>query len=284
MADEENMDTVPVEETKEDTPVVADEAAAKTTTVGGVIVEIDEVQMPLVIVFVASIILLVATGAIYNWWWFDSYSKYAISVSSISLSISAICLLMHKFACSMYEKLGKNLCLLNFTWSFVGACFLTFKGPFEATSNGYFAAWATLYGTAMSLGMDSNTFKTNIRGLGAIMGHMAASIVFLLACITKVESSASLGTKERNNAIYGLSLACFSTVVVLVLMMMDRKGNAIKGVMNLALMTVLSVMWLVAACLVTFDGPFTATGNGYFSAWAACITAAYAAVAAKKTM
>lgn len=49
MADEENMDTVPVEETKEDTPVVADEAAAKTTTVGGVIVEIDEVQMPLVI-------------------------------------------------------------------------------------------------------------------------------------------------------------------------------------------------------------------------------------------
>ena len=222
----------------------------------------------------------------------------------------------------MYEKLGKNLCLLNFTWSFVGACFLTFKGPFEAvstpflfclylialpdisasnlrlfsfhfiissfhisqTSNGYFAAWATLYGTAMSLGMDSNTFKTNIRGLGAIMGHMAASIVFLLACITKVESSASLGTKERNNAIYGLSLACFSTVVVLVLMMMDRKGNAIKGVMNLALMTLLSVMWLVAACLVTFDGPFTATGNGYFSAWAACITAAYAAVAAKKTM
>jgi hypothetical protein len=49
MADEENMDTVPVEETKKDTPIVADETAAKTTTVGGVIVEIDEVQMPLVI-------------------------------------------------------------------------------------------------------------------------------------------------------------------------------------------------------------------------------------------
>ena len=90
------------------------------------------------IAFVASIILLVATGANYNWGWGNSYSKYAISVSSISLSISAICLLMHKFACSMYEKVGKNLCLLNFTWSFVGACFLTFKGPFEAVSTPFF--------------------------------------------------------------------------------------------------------------------------------------------------
>jgi len=285
MADvEENMEEVAVEQEEqakaEDTPVADDEA--QSTTVGGV--TMDEVQLPLVIVLVASIILLIATGAEYNWSYNGGYEKYAISISSISLSISGISLLLHKLATDLYEKVGKNLSLLNFTWSFIGACFLTFNSPFEETSNGYFAAWATMYGCAMTLGMDASTFKSNVRGLGAVMGHAAAALVFLIACITKVESGATVSGSARNNAIYGLSLACFSTLTVFVLIAMDKRGTSISSLMNFGLMAVLGIMWLVAACLVTFDGPFKATGNGYFSAWAACITALYAAAAAKKQM
>ena len=131
----------------------------------------------------------------------------------------------------------------------------------------------------MSLGMDHSAFKSNVRGLGAVMGHLAASLVFLVACIPKVDSWPI--RKQRNNAIYGLSLACFSTVCMLGMLSMDRKGKSMSKMMNLVLMAVLSILWLVAACLVTFDGPFTETSNGYFSAWAGTFTAMYAAFAAR---
>ncbi len=149
------------------------------------------------------------------------------------------------------------------------------------TSNGYFAAWATVYGCAMSMGMDTTTFQSNVRGLGAIMGHMAASIVMLVACIPEIQSLPG-GVKARNNAIYALSLACFSIVVTLTLMSMDRKGKELGAMANLGLMSFLAVCWIVAACLVTFGGPFEKTGNGYFASWAGFITSGSAAMAAYK--
>jgi hypothetical protein len=133
----------------------------------------------------------------------------------------------------------------------------------------------------MSMGMNTNTFKNNVRGLGAIMGHFAASIVLLIACIPEVNSLPG-GSKMRNHAIYALSLACLSTLVMLVLMSMDRKGKQLEGMANLGLMTILALCWYIAACFVTFGGPFEETGNGYFSAWIGTITAWHAARAAYK--
>ena len=131
------------------------------------------------------------------------------------------------------------------------------------------------------MGMDRNAFKSTVRGLGSVMGHLAASVVFLVSCIPKV-NTLTTGSKSRNNAIYGLSLACFSTLCMLAIISMDKKGNPLSKMINLVLMVCLSLLWLVAACLVTFRGPFTETGNGYFSVWAAMITAMYAASAARK--
>ena len=100
---------------------------------------------------------------------------------------------------------------------------IIFHCNLQQTSNGYFAAWAIMYGCVMTLGMDSSTFKSNVRGLGAVMGHAAAALVFLIACITKVQSGATVSGSARNNAIYGLSLACFSAVTVFVLMVWTRE-------------------------------------------------------------
>lgn len=113
------------------------------------------------------------------------------------------------------------------------------------------------------------------------MGHMAASIVMLVACIRQVGSPTE-GVKPRNHAIYALSLACFSIVVTLILKSMDRKGKQLGAMANLGLMSFLAVCWIVAACLVTFGGPFDKTGNGYFASWAGFITSGYAAMAAYK--
>jgi len=291
MADEENpkMDEVPVgglvvgdgEQATEEKPASTEGKAAEgSTTVAGV--TMDGTQFPLALILISSIILLIATTSSPGMPSMKySYEKYAVSVSSISLILSFIALLMHKFAGSLYDKMEKHLCMTMFLWSFIGACFLTFRAPFTTTSNGYFAAWATVYGCAMAMGMDTSTFQTNIRGLGAVMGNMAASIVVLIACIAEIDSRAG-GSKPRNNAIYALSLACFSIVVTLTLMSMDRKGKEIGGMANLGLMSFLAVCWLVAACLVTFAGPFETTGNGYFASWAGFITSGYAAMAAYK--
>jgi len=289
MADEENakMDEVPVgglvvgdEPATEEKPASTEGKAAEgSTTVAGV--TMDGTQFPLALVLISSIILLIATTSSPDMPSMKySYEKYAVSVSSISLILSFIALLMHKFAGSLYDKMEKHLCMTMFSWSFIGACFLTFRGPFKTTSNGYFAAWATVYGCAMAMGMDTSNVQTNIRGLGAIMGNMAASIVVLVACIPEIDSRGAY--KPRNNAIYALSLACFSIVVTLTLMSMDKKGKEIGGMANLGLMSFLAVCWLVAACLVTFAGPFETTGNGYFASWAGFITSGYAAMAAYK--
>lgn len=284
MADEENanMEEVPVEaEAKtEERPASTDGKAAESTTVAGV--TMDATQFPLALVLVSSIILLIATTASPNYKGFTkAYYNYGLSISSISLIISFISLLMHKFAGGLYAKMEMYLCMTNFTWAFIGACFLTFRGPFTTTSNGYFAAWAVVYGCAMSMGMDSKSFQSNIRGLGAVMGHMAASIVLLVASIPIIDSNMK-GSRGRNNAIYALSLACLSIVVALTLMSLDRKGKEIGGMVNLGLFVFLSLCWLVSACLVTFAGPFEKTGNGYFAAWAGFLTAGYATMAAYK--
>ena len=132
MADEENanMEDVAVEEQPEPAATKADAAANAVTNA---VTSMDETQLPLAITLIGSIILLIATGAKYNWG-YGGYASYAISISSITLSLSLICLLMHKFMGGMYEKVGKKVCMTNFLWAFIGACFLTFRGPFTGVS------------------------------------------------------------------------------------------------------------------------------------------------------
>lgn len=136
MADEENanMDEVPVVEIeKEEKPASSTDgkAAEGSTTVGGV--TMDETEFPLAVIIISSIILLIATDASAGLE-SGSYKGYCISISSISLIISFLSLLMHKFAGGLYSKMEKHICMTNFLWSFIGACFLTFKGPFLTVS------------------------------------------------------------------------------------------------------------------------------------------------------
>merc|ERR1712238_343490 len=42
--------------------------------------------------------------------------------------------------------------------------------------------------------------------------------------------------------------------------------------------TVFAILWIVAACLCTFNGPFTFTGNGYFAAWGSVVCTIFAII------
>lgn len=75
---------------------------------------------------------------------------------------------------------------------------------------------------------------------------------------------------HRGNLVYAIVLACVTIVFV------ERVRDVESAVKSFA-MSCLGVMWMVAACLLTFDGPFKETGNGYFASWGAtvlCISAA----------
>lgn len=61
--------------------------------------------------------------------------------------------------------------------------------------------------------------------------------------------------------IFGLLIAGFSLA----------GGDKLNAKIQFWTLAVLLVMWLVAACLTTFVGPFITTGNGYFAVWASTI-------------
>ena len=204
------------------------------------------------------------------------YSSYAISVSSVAMALSFTGLAMTKFAQDKLTRVGKLLNAVNFVYSFVGACFLTFHKPFDMTSNGYFAAWTIVYGSATAMGMTSNAFGSTIKGLGAVMGLLASSLVVILASITPIRDDTN-----KPEAFYALVLSCVTFVFILLIVGLDKMNIPMPHIISFLSFAILAVCWVISASLVTFRGPFEVTGNGYFASWAGALMASMATFAAK---
>ena len=130
------------------------------------------------------------------------------------------------------------------------------------SSQGYFASWATVVTAAMALGFTASAFQTSVKGLGALMGLLASSIIVIIALIDWVG-----GGIFRAESIYAMVVACITVVLVLAHIYKEKKegdGDG-GGMVMFGVLAFFSVLWLVLACLVTFRGPFIATGNGYFA-------------------
>ena len=127
---------------------------------------------------------------------------------------------------------------------------------------GYFASWATVVTAAMALGFTASAFQTSVKGLGALMGLLASSIIVIIALIDWVG-----GGTFQTESIYAMVVACITVVLVLAHIYKEKKegdGDG-GGMVMFGVLAFFSVLWLVLACLVTFRGPFIATGNGYFA-------------------
>lgn len=244
-------------------------------------VSLDDAQFPQFVVLVASIVLMIALGAHYDWknTGVSSYDAYAISVASIAMILSFFGLLLAKFKQDLYKQKGMPINMLCFLYSFVGACFLTFDKPFSATGNGYFAAWVLVCGSAMTLGVNANALGSTVKGFGALMGLLASSLVVVIASIPPI-----LDDRDKNEAIFAIVLGCVSFVFALLALGMDKKGRGMPGMGYFGVLAILAICWVIAACIVTFRGPFEQTGNGYFGSWAAAAASSMAAFAAKKAM
>mmetsp|Transcript_38121 Transcript_38121/g.91234 ORF Transcript_38121/g.91234 Transcript_38121/m.91234 type:complete len:236 (+) Transcript_38121:241-948(+) len=211
----EDPEDVGVEEAP--APEEAPDAVAEKASLG---VALDANQFPQVVTLVAGMVLLIALGAEYDWdfSWLP-YRGYALSVSIIAMALSCGNLIALKFAKGVYDKHGSHVNILLFCYNFVGACFLTFEKPFTTTSNGYFASWALVYGSAMSLGMKQAGIGSKIRGLGSIVGLLASALVVVIATIKPVRDlGEGVYDGVKGEAIYALVLACLTFVVTSVIM------------------------------------------------------------------
>jgi heme/copper-type cytochrome/quinol oxidase subunit 4 len=234
-----------------------------------------ESQFPLFLVMVASVVLLVATGAAYDWNIRDigGFSGYAITVPFVSLAASLIGLLMNRFW-KKGSKFGHYLNILCFLYSMIGACFLTFKEPLTVTGNGYFAAWTVAYASALTIGMNTDEVGTFVKELGSVMGLLISSVVVIIACAPPIRDD----VPNQSEAIYAMILAIVTAVIILGFMMMDMwKDWKMPNMMNYLVYGVLAGCWIIEACLVTFRGPFVVTGNGYFGSWAGAATSTWTA-------
>lgn len=117
----------------------APEAAVKFDGMGGVSIvgiHISEMRLPLVGMFLSAAVLLVAV-LVYKGPGLqkESYRNYAISVPSATMCMSFLLMLI---TCKkdFYTAYGKIPNQITFLWNFIGACLLTFSGPFETTGNG----------------------------------------------------------------------------------------------------------------------------------------------------
>eukprot|EP00934_Nitzschia_sp_Nitz4_P008388 Nitzschia sp. Nitz4//scaffold18_size181773//4725//5842//NITZ4_001888-RA/size181773-snap-gene-0.265-mRNA-1//-1//CDS//3329539930//8378//frame0 len=163
---------------------------------------------------------------------------------------------------------GRAVAFFLFTWNFICAGILTFNGPFLVTSNGYFACWFLVYFSVLALGVSNGDIKNQIGSLGSSYGLLVASLVQICAICRE------FGNGYKGESVYSL-VVCLITIVIV--STVENAPNMASA--KLGLYVLLAVLWVALACIVTFEGPFIDTGNGYFSAWFGCVLSLYAAAA-----
>jgi hypothetical protein len=142
-------------------------------------------------------------------------------------------------------------------------------------SNGYFCTWASLLISGYALHKEASTFKNAMDNVQREMVSSPEEIRYLylimLSSLVVVFSSISpcmalcTGTPGYAIAIGGL------TFIVALLLRFKKSYVGGKASIVAVLMV---VMWGLTAAILTFSGPFTFVGNGYFASYGALVACA----------
>jgi hypothetical protein len=259
------------------------ESGGVETEIGKFHVEVEARQLPLVGFFLASFIFMFASIAQKDG--LDNWYGYGVSIGVIGMVVGLVGLVLLKYKSEVDQNF---LAYFMLVWSIVGACFMTFgSGPFTVTGNGtfllliyvvvcasldprlnnrvvllfssfigYFAVWAMVIFAVQHCGA-TQQFKEGVESLNSLTGLGVASIIMVIAI------SYDVGVKNnKGNSIYTLILSCFTIVLVGGIVYVELKARTIiPAAFQFYTLTVFAIMWIVAACLVTFDGPFVVSEN-----------------------
>lgn len=247
--------------------------------------------LPLSIQLIASIVLCIAVGQlptqVQNW-------EYTVAVGVVAAAFSFIGLLIFNLKRDVYDKIlftapifqevtvGLLLAIFLFIWWAIGTGIITFQAPFNGAGNfnGYFSAWVGFIASVAGLGAVGHKMYESAKGASGLVGVAAAGVVVLCAAGPELQRAAPVG----GNAIYALVLGILSVVVAVVFLALNHAGKQsdAKSKVEFVLMLMLAIMWIIMACLTTFQGPFVVLGNGYFGSWAGVIATVVATHSALK--
>lgn len=211
--------------------------------------------------------------------------SFGIAVGAISLSFSLMLLGFAKrkpgaFANWTLPKVKGDLSIMQLyslfmvVWWAAGAAVLTFFSPFTATCNAYFAIWAAFVCSLLMLGGSfnrvANVFKSASRiredaNVKSLVGLCLSSAVVVFSCIEFV----GLGIGEAN---FGLIAGIVSSLFAALMYYLVDRNKATPPIKK-ASGALFVLLWLIACVVLTFDGPFQGTGNGYFGTWFATFCA-----------
>lgn len=173
-------------------------------------------------------------------------------------------------------------------WWVVGVVVCTFDEPFEETGNGYFACWFALLLSLYFCQITISKFGAIVMKCKNDVGNPQQRAMVIIALLSFMEAYACIlqldefnsyddivdSKKASSQEYWGLSCGLISGVLVIIILIAEprvRRLNGQPGVLSYFLVP----WWLFGAGVVTFDQPFTVTGNGYFCAWGAFCTSAY---------
>eukprot|EP00985_Skeletonema_marinoi_P023955 scaffold16270_cov80-Skeletonema_marinoi.AAC.2 len=139
------------------------------------------------------------------------------------------------------EKLCSVFLLL---WWIFGTGFITFKGPFIFTSNGWFGAWGGLISSCQwCIGLDFVSYDSQSREVKYLMNLVLLSIVTILASISPLRE------KTRNFEGAGLSIAAGAITLIVCAYLIGMYKEIAKNVTKLTAV-LLFVLWVIPACIL----------------------------------
>ena len=146
---------------------------------------------------------------------------------------------------------------------------------------GYFSVWAMVIFAAQHSGVSHEDVRKELSSLSSLNLFAVAAIVVVVAASFEVPDSSG---SVRGNTIYILVLACLTVCLVGGMFLMEHGDTPyVDQKIQFYVLSLFSIMWIVAAALVTFEGPFEVTGNGYFASWGSAIISVFAALSARQS-
>jgi hypothetical protein len=178
------------------------------------------------------------------------------------------------------DKSLEGLAIFFLVWWTLGAGVCTFRGPFNSTSNGYFACWLSylisLYITYTSVAkFRALCTNVNNRRKGVSQADLVVLIVFVASGIELIEA-ATLCDKYQDctgRLGWAVSVGTISAFFSLIHLLPPLKPFIQPFKFHSAV--IVAGFWIPGAGIMTFTGPFEDTGNGYFAAWIALFASLY---------
>mmetsp|Transcript_15879 Transcript_15879/g.25904 ORF Transcript_15879/g.25904 Transcript_15879/m.25904 type:complete len:315 (-) Transcript_15879:170-1114(-) len=228
-----------------------------------------------VLLFIASAIVMIdASVECHNADNCSDERAYAVAVGTVSTVVAFVFVYVKLFKSELYQSTRLVWALSFFVWWSAGVAVLTFRGPFLATGNGYFATWLSWFSSARLLYADVPFIQRKIQAL-LTMEDSNLQTLFLILLTSIVELAAAgvachNSSNCNNQTAFAVAIGAISILWVLPFMILSS-----LDLFELYGSSLLACFWIVGAGVLTFDQPFSFTGNGFFSTWIATLGSCY---------